>query len=294
MLFRSTLFFNSSDTLFTNSKASFSVYNQTGEMWNWEFFTSFYLEGYNKNDTYAHLKIRKLLKTKKDSTASLELYANYSKQSPDYFLSNYRSNHYKWRNSFPAQEEKRIELTYHKPSWHLSFGLKATAITNYVYFDTTGHPAVFNQNTNVLAAFVNKSFHAGGLGIDNKITWQFVSDKNIIPLPEIALYNSVYYGTYLFNKAILVNIGFDVFYNTAFYSQAYIPAINQFRNQNEKLIGNYPFIDVFLRAQIKRANLFVKFAHVNSGFFENTYFATLHYPALRRAFKFGVSWRFIY
>lgn len=42
-----------------------------------------------------------------------------------------------------------------------------------------------------------------------------------------------------------------------------MPSIMQFYNQRERKTGNYPKLDVFLNLRIKRADIFVKYEHIN-------------------------------
>ena len=89
-----------------------------------------------------------------------------------------------------------------------------------------------------------------------------------------------------------MQLGVSGFYRTEFYADAYNPALGVYHNQRVRKIGNYPFVDVFLNARWKRANLFIKLDHANQGLIDNQYFTTLHYPYNPRMVKFGVSWMF--
>ncbi|MFA7139294.1 MAG: putative porin, partial [Bacteroidales bacterium] len=72
----------------------------------------------------------------------------------------------------------------------------------------------------------------------------------------------------------------------------YMPALQQFYLQDEKSTGNYPYIDAYIKFQVKRARIFVMFTHVNSGLMDYNYFFTPGYPMRDRYLKFGVSWFF--
>ena len=90
----------------------------------------------------------------------------------------------------------------------------------------------------------------------------------------------------------MVMLGFDLFYNTKYYADAYMPSLNSFHRQHEKQLGNYPFVDVFLNMQLKRFKFFLKVEHVNAGWIDQNYFSVLHYPRNGRDLKFGLSWTF--
>ena len=73
-------------------------------------------------------------------------------------------------------------------------------------------------------------------------------------------------------------IGFDLFYNTSYYANAYMPSLAVFYQQQEKQLGNYPYFDVFLNIRLKRVRFFLKYEHLNSGWIEKNFFTALHYP----------------
>ena len=47
-------------------------------------------------------------------------------------------------------------------------------------------------------------------------------------------------------------IGFDLFYNSKYYSDAYMPPLTTFYRQSEKQLGNHFYFDAFLNVQLKR------------------------------------------
>ena len=86
-------------------------------------------------------------------------------------------------------------------------------------------------------------------------------------------------------------MGLDVSFFTSYYANAYMPALGLYYLQNEKKIGNYPFIDFFFNMKIKRARIFFKTEHVNSGFM-GAYYLAPHIPAPDRCIKLGINWAF--
>jgi hypothetical protein len=88
-----------------------------------------------------------------------------------------------------------------------------------------------------------------------------------------------------------MQIGFELFYNSAFYSNAYMPVLGEFYIQSQRMYGGYPMVDFFLNMKIKIVNAFFKIEHLNSGFSGNNYMLTPHYAMAPRTFKFGVSWK---
>jgi hypothetical protein len=91
---------------------------------------------------------------------------------------------------------------------------------------------------------------------------------------------------------LLAQLALDLFYNTPYYGDAWMPATQQFYLQNNTKTGNYLYADVALNFKIKRARLFLKLSHFDNGLMGYDYFTVPHYPMQNRAFKFGVSWLF--
>ena len=128
--------------------------------------------------------------------------------------------------------------------------------------------------------------------VDNKLTFQHITDETALRLPAILLNSTLAYELDLFDGALQAMGGVELFYNSAWKAPAYMPATRSFYLQNQRETGNYPFIDVFLNLRVKRARIFFLMQHVNEGLSEYDYYMIPHYPMPDRAFKFGVNWMF--
>ncbi|MCK4701674.1 MAG: hypothetical protein KAT38_15115, partial [Bacteroidales bacterium] len=169
-------------------------------------------------------------------------------------------------------------------------------IDNYTYFDTAAYPAQINGLASILSLYLSKEFHLGKFHFLNKVLFQQTDHQDQIPLPLISVCNSTYFEHNFYFKLtqghLLVQLGFDVYFNTPYNAMAYMPSTGQFYIQDQKELGNYPYFDAFLNIKLKRTRFFLMFDHVNSGFTGNNYFSVLHYPLNQRTFKFGLSWTF--
>ena len=103
---------------------------------------------------------------------------------------------------------------------------------------------------------------------------------------------SIYYTAVLFHGAATAQPGLSFFYNTLYNGNSYMPATRSFYLQDNKEIGNYLYMDVFLNVKIQRARLFIMYSNFGSFFLGRTYYTVPNYPMQDAAFKFGVSWRF--
>ena len=118
------------------------------------------------------------------------------------------------------------------------------------------------------------------------------SNKDLIRVPDFMARISIYPTLSLFKNAAVFQPGIDILYTTSYYASAYMPALRMFYLQDEKKIGNYPYIDVFANLMVKRFRIFVKYEHLNDLWGENRYYMIPHYPAQGSALKFGLSWSF--
>ncbi len=250
-----------------------------------------YVNGdYNGGDYKIHTQISQLLGNTNHNIGSITFYALMLKQQAGYFYNHYSSNNFQWDNDFEKQKLFSWGLKYKFKT--LETGVNYYNVNNFVYLDTAALPEQSNKKINVLKAYIYKEFKFKKLDIDSKFIYQHVSGDNVLRLPDIIYDISVYYNLSLFHNALNMQSGFDVFYNSKYYAEAYMPAIKEFYIQNDKKIGNYPYIDFFINLKIKRTRIFLKYQHLNSGIGGYNYYTTPHYPMQDGIFKYGVSWMF--
>ena len=129
-----------------------------------------------------------------------------------------------------------------------------------MYYDSLGISRQHAPAVNILSASLRKEFViADFLHLDNKVLFQYSSDQSVIPLPTIAL-NLRYFIQFPVKRNVMdMQIGVNGFYNTAWYSPAWNPALGVFHNQTESKYENGPYFDVFINMQWKRACIFVKY-----------------------------------
>lgn len=89
-----------------------------------------------------------------------------------------------------------------------------------------------------------------------------------------------------------INLGAEVYYHSAYFAHSYEPSTTRFYVQNELLTGNYPYINLYFNAKLKRTSAFAKLEHANSRFKFGEFFGTPHYPMEQMAFRFGFLWTF--
>jgi hypothetical protein len=205
----------------------------------------------------------------------------------------YESNHFRWsdldfNNSLALDIKGRIGL----PKRDISLGVQFQNLTNYVYLNEECLPMQYDGNVQVLAVDVLAKLRAWRFHLDVQAVYQLTGNQDILPLPDVALYGNIYYKDKFF-KVLTVQLGASVRYHTAYYGNAYMPALGQFYLQKNLLIGNYPEMNVYANFHLKTVRFFVQYYHFNKGLFGgNNYLSMPNYPINPATVQFGLSWNF--
>ena len=249
-----------------------------------------YVSGYRQDDS--RLQAGAQLNFQ-DSLRYSFLRIGYEQQtrSPSFFYSNYYSNHFDWYNSLEISQQTVLKASYHIP--HRSFRLSAqqTTIDQFIYMDTTATPKQMDEKLTVQTLEINKDFHFKHLHFVNKVLLQKSSNDSIINLPLASVYHSTYVEGSIFNKALLFQLGAEVYYSTVYWAKGYQVATGMFYNRYDLETGDYPVVNVFVNATIKTALVFVKYQHVNSAM-RDYYYPLAYHPINNLRLQVGVSWRF--
>jgi len=278
------------DTITYNAIVKGFFGNSAYANFHWNISGDYAVEGINAKDYRWELKLKY---TNKKKTQYLDYLLSVQQRAPSMIHYFYEGNHYRWKNNFEKQHNATTYLQYTFVNHGARIGLRADAIGQYVYYDKEGLPRQELDEINILSAYVMKDFNWKRFSIKNRLQYQVVSDSAVMRLPKLIASHSAFYHNYLFKKALYMQIGFDVLFNTSYYADAYAPSTQQFYLQSEKMIGNYPYLDFFVNFKINQAKFFVKAAHINQGWLLNRYYAVPHYPRNDLAFIGGVSWRFL-
>ncbi len=285
------------EQIFNDFIAKAELYNYNISKFAYGIRGEYVFSGYNSGDNSLNLFFRFNLT---DTSQSIGFTGSYTDRKPDFLYLNNYSTLYVWTNQFSNINAINANLYYRLSKYKLELGVSTFQYKNFVYlvqnqtadFSTSFVP---EQQSSVIQGFagqIQKAFYLGHVVFSNKIVYQYVPDGSSIQLPTWVTEQSLYYENRLFKKALALQIGFDVFYNSSYYANGYSPALGQFYVQNQKEIGNYPYVDVFLNLKISRARIFVKYENLNSWLGYTTYYYAPHYPFTDAAFKFGAVWRF--
>ena len=278
------------DSSFRNIIAQGRLFNyDNGQKFFYDINAKYVAGGFNKGNYDFGILLKQLFKSDRNY---LQFKGIVKYQAPEFFYQQYASNHFNWSNHFNNTTMQWLDIRFISKQLFFEAGCSAVQYRSFVYFDNTANPKQLGSDLKIVSAFLKKDIHIKKFTLSNNIIYQKSADSTVVKIPEFVSYESFFFSLDLFKKALQTQIGFDLFYNTSYFANAYMPATGMFYLQNKKQIGGYPYLDFFLSMKIKTARIFLKYEHINSGLIGNTYYSSFHYPMPDRLFKFGISWKF--
>ena len=218
-------------------------------------------------------------------------------KSPEQMFERLDYQFHKWDQSFDRTKVNNLSFVYENPKLKFTGKAEYFLIDNYLYYRETAidkqiEPAQFDNSINLLKISVGKDFKFGNLHFDNYVVYQKTDYQDLLRTPEIYTFHSLYYALNLF-KVLSADFGFDVRYNTPFKNPAYSINTSQFYNDREPVeFDSDPIVDVWIRANLRRTTLFVKYDYANQGLISNGFYTVKRYPMQDALLKFGLSWKF--
>lgn len=228
------------------------------------------------------------------SPVTIGLHFESSLKEPDWYTQHMMTNHYRWEGGFDKSSTTRVSGSISIPRWNMDAEVTYSLLANNIWYDTLSIARQNSKAMSVIGVSLNKNFIIGRtLHLDNRALLQYSSDKDVLPLPMIAL-NARYYLQMTIAKVLSLQAGVSAWYTDSWYSQAWNPALGVFYNQKEQKYGNAPVFDAFVNMQWKRACIFVKWENVGMGWplDHADYFTAHHYIRPQRSLKFGIFWPF--
>jgi len=248
------------------------------------------LGDFNEGDVSLRVNLSQTLGNVDRNAGTIALKAYYAIQKPGWFYEHYHGNNFRWDTSWQKQNliSGCFDYTFRK----LNTGISISRINHFVYLDTAATPKQINNEFGYIYAYLNGELNLWRFKLKGEFAYQTIQGTNVLRLPAFIGNLAIYFTQNLFKNAATIQPGLNFFYNTRYAANGYIPATRMFYLQDQKQIGNYLYMDVFLNVKIQRATLFVKYSHFNAAFMERNYFMVPNYPMQDAAFKFGVNWRF--
>ncbi|RZK83117.1 MAG: hypothetical protein EOO92_00305 [Pedobacter sp.] len=232
------------------------------------------------------------------SVGRIQLAGYFQNKSPEEVFTRYFGNHYNWdRGDLNRTKTINLSFKYLNDKLFFDAGAEYFLITDHLYFGQVGttnniEPLQSAAAINLLKITAGKKFKFGKFNLDSYVVYQKTDNANILRTPEVYTFNSFYLDQTFF-KVLKTNIGFDVRYNTAYSNYSYSVAAAQFYVGSAEKLETTPIVDVWVKASLRKANIFVKCDYVNQNYPLRGYYTTNRYPMQDRVlFKFGVQWNF--
>lgn len=285
--------FSSSSNSYINTALVANLINRFSRSTSWGASLEYYLTDYKAND----LDLRGDISQSIRKNFIMRLSGHYTTTEPGYFLKNFKSNYFNWSNKFDKQKNTNVKLSLAHLKSKFFIDAQLDLYNNYVYLNDKAIPQQINTAFIVSSVTISKLIDWGIFHTDIRGTVQktFNDNNNAISIPEFSGYNSTYLALQLFKKEMKLNFGYDLYYNTAYYADAYMPVTGLFYQQREVKLGNHPNTDVFVNFKVKRIRFFFKYERLNDLLFNQRTFLAPHYPAdptVSVPLKFGLSWTF--
>jgi len=261
-----------------------------GDLNNWSYSADGYLflTGYRSGDLNVGAQFTRYLF---DKRFFVTLGGRLKRMVPSYFISNYGSSHFKWRNDFSRiNQTSGSFIIGNDDDFRLNVSLHL--ISGNIHFNKDGYPQQTNTEILTATADLYKKFTWGPVNQTYEILLQ-KGAENIINIPTVALRNSTWYENKLFKEVLLLRVGVNFYYFTPYYADSFMPSTAVFHNQQEQDIGNYPYLDGFIDFKLKRTRFTLQYTNALSELLpEANYFMAYRNPAFGGRFKFGLAWTF--
>ncbi|MBQ4163130.1 MAG: putative porin [Parabacteroides sp.] len=223
----------------------------------------------------------------KEATISADAYIK--NVTPAFYLRHFHSRYFWWDNpdlNMTQQIYAGAKINLESTRTQLSAGVES--IQNFIFINKQGMPKQKSGNLQVINARIKQDFMYRAFGWENEVAYQLSSDKSALPLPQISLYTNMYVH-FKIAKVLTVQLGANMYYNTAYYAPYYEPATQQFQTQDKVKVGNYPLINAYANFHLKQARFFVMGYNLSSKFVDPNYFSLPHYPLDPFVLKMGVA-----
>ena len=187
---------------------------------------------------------------------------------------------------------ERYRLRFHHRDI-VDLDLRANHMNHNTWYNLGGNIVEGTEGLWLMQGSLTLRLAVGPVHLDMQQLLQHSTDSVQMPTPLWATKNSLYVDLNLFRNTLRAQIGADLRYHTAYYAPSYDPYTGLFMHQNDILIGDYIWADVFLNLQVKRASIYLKAGHVNAIWeTQPNYFILPHYPGQRFGLLWGITWAF--
>ncbi len=183
-----------------------------------------------------------------------------------------------------------IEGALTSPDETEQLGIKSSLFNQWIYYNENASVTQSDQAIAMLQVFLKKHFKFGPFRSKLFFAYQIVDQEEVIPLPTLYTRNSLFVEGYLFKQALHFQAGGQFQWNSLYLAPAYMPVINQFYNQGEVEIGNYPALDAIINLRVNTLRAFFRMDNLTNFFSDKYYFQHPYYPYPDPKLRIGIRW----
>jgi hypothetical protein len=246
--------------------------------------------GYHGGDFSLHNSLKQYLGSADKNVGMLLIKLDLVNRMPAWYYSYFHSNRFNWNQILSKEHLVNLDAAYHYHQFTL--GAKLSTIQSYTYLNDSAKVVQLNSTGSIVQLYTEGNFMLRHIGINFRFVHQTSSMHNSIHLPKLSGKLNLYYSNWVFKKAAQLQTGFQFYYYTAYYADAYMPELRMFTLQSEKMIGDYLFVDAYATLKVKRLRFCVMANNLLGYFGQARYFDSPHYPALEPGILLRLIWRF--
>lgn len=246
--------------------------------------------GYHGGDFTLKSSLNQYLGTVKKNVGLLVIHLDIINRMPAWYFSYFHSNRFNWEQLLNKEHWLNLGVSYQ--IGHFEAGARLNTLQSYTFLDSSASVVQLNTTGTLFQLYTDGDLKLGNFGVNFHLLHQSSSMPQYIHVPAFSGKLNIYYKNWVFKKAAKLQTGFQLYYFTAFYSDAYMPELRLYYLQNEKKIGNYLFVDAYATLKVKRFRFFVKANNLLGYFGEAKYYDAPHYPSTEPGFFLGLVWRF--
>lgn len=224
---------------------------------------------------------------------------NVSSKLPNFNFLLYQSDYidYNWRNQMKKENTQNIHLEFNSKKW-VTVSADFTSMDNHAYFSKLNDaaqvtPQQASESITYLKLKASKEFKYRKFALNNTVMYQNVTQSgDVFNVPQLVTRNTLYYSDKIFKKALFFQTGITLNYFSEYNANGYSPLLAEFYSQNSKKIGNFPRLDFFINAKVRRTRIYLKAEHFNSSFTGYNFYSAPENPYRDFVIRFGLVWNF--
>lgn len=224
----------------------------------------------------------------------LFVHAQIQQTQPAFDYQFYENSGISWRNDWSDETTTRIEAGIGSDFGRTGLFAFIDRKTNHTYFDYFGVPQQYGSSLTLSGFRLQQRIDYGPAFLRANLVYQQVAEQEApINLPEWAVYGTVGVQKSFWKRALITQLGVDVYYNSTYFANDYIPWNRTFALQYVRETGGFIYADVHLYLRIGRVRGFVKMTNVTQGLTDPDYVIVPGYPLQDRGLRMGIIWEFL-